>query len=118
MKRVASGESLAEIGHFRNVLEHEGIACFIKNEQLSGALGEVPFLECLPELWVLDDAEVARAERVLEALRRDDGGGGGDGDGGNGGRAGAATWRCSTCGEENESQFAACWSCGSADTSP
>ena len=101
MKRVATSESLAEIGHYRNVLEQQGIRCFIKNEQLSGALGDIPFLECLPELWVLDDADRARAESVLAELRRDVGGG--------------RSWRCPHCGEQNEPQFGACWNCGHRD---
>lgn len=98
MKRVATSESLAEIGHFKNVLEQNGVRCLIKNEQLSGALGEVPFLECLPELWVLNDIDLDRAEGLLTELRRE----------GTGGQA----WRCRHCKEENEAQFAVCWNCG------
>lgn len=100
MKRVASAESLAEIGHFRNVLEQNGIRCIVKNEQLSGALGEVPFLECMPELWVVRDGDLGRAEELLKALRRDETGG--------------AAWQCPQCSEQNESQFAACWNCGAS----
>jgi len=102
MQRVATSETLAEIGHYRNVLEQNGIRCFIKNEQLSGALGEVPFLECLPELWVLSDRDAGRAEALLKSLREDTGGR-------------AAAWRCPGCGEDNEAQFAACWNCGAQD---
>jgi hypothetical protein len=100
MKRVFSSESLAEVGHFKNVLEHHGIACVIKNEQLSGALGEIPFLECLPELWVLDDEQLSRAQRLIEQQREP---------------IAAPAWRCPECGEQNEGQFAACWRCGTAD---
>jgi hypothetical protein len=102
MKRVASADSLAEISHYRNVLEQDGIRCLIKNEQLSGALGELPFLECLPELWVLRDADAARAERVLKDLRRDDSGG--------------KSWSCPHCHEDNEAQFGVCWNCGHSDS--
>jgi hypothetical protein len=102
MKRVATAESLAEIGHYRNVLEQQGIACLIKNEQLSGALGEVPFLECLPELWVLDDADEARAEKLLAELRQE--------------VRGQRPWRCPACKETNEGQFAVCWNCGRRDS--
>lgn len=100
MKRVATSESLAEIGHYKNVLEQNGVGCIIKNEQLSGALGEVPFLECLPELWVLDDAELDRAEGLIADLKRE----GARGD----------DWRCPKCNQDNEAQFAACWNCGYA----
>jgi hypothetical protein len=100
MKRIATADSLAEIGHLRNVLEQVGIGCTVKNEQLSGALGEVPFLECLPELWVLNDEDFDRAERLIAELRRESPGG--------------QNWRCAHCDEENEAQFAACWNCGQA----
>ena len=98
MKRLLQSEFLAELTHFKNVLEQNGIRCVIKNEQLSSALGEVPFLECLPELWVLRDGDLHRAERLLNELKRDVPSG--------------ASWRCPKCHEENEGQFAVCWNCG------
>jgi hypothetical protein len=101
MKRLVTHESLAQLGHLRNVLEQSGIRCLIKNEQLSGALGEIPFLECLPELWVVRDTDLAAAEALLRGLRQD--------------AAPAASWICAHCGEVNEGQFAACWRCGAAD---
>jgi hypothetical protein len=102
MKRVTSSESLAQIGHYRNVLEQAGIRCLIRNEQLSGALGEVPFLECLPELWVLKESDLERAEGLIAELGHD--------------ATGGSNWRCAHCDQENESQFAACWNCGTAGT--
>jgi hypothetical protein len=102
VKRVATSELLAEIGHFRNVLQQNGIACVVRNEQLSGALGEVPFLECLPELWILNEADLGRAERLLAELRAP--------------AVAGEPWRCRHCGAENEGEFSACWSCERADT--
>ena len=101
MKRVASAESLALIGHYRNALEQDGIACIVKNELLAGALGDVPFLECLPELWVLRDADALRAERLLAELRAP--------------AVAGPPWRCAKCNEDNDAAFAACWSCGAVD---
>lgn len=101
MKRIATSESLAEIGHLRNMLEQAGIRCSIRNEQLSGALGEIPFLECLPELWLVDERRVAEAEAIIAAARR--------------AAPAAGPWRCAHCGETNEGQFAACWQCGRED---
>ena len=101
MKRLASHESLAHVGHLRNLLEQSGIACVVRNEQLSGGLGEIPFLECLPELWVLKDGDLARARALLSEMERTE--------------APRGPWRCRRCGEGNEGQFAACWRCGAAD---
>lgn len=100
MKRVASHESLAFLGHLRNVLEQSGIECLIKNEQLSGGLGEIPFLECLPELWVVRDEQLGAARSVLADLQRP---------------VTAPDWRCPACGESNEGQFAVCWNCSRPD---
>jgi hypothetical protein len=107
MKRVFRGRSLPEVGHLKSLLEQAGIRCLIKNEQLAGALGEIPFLECTPELWVLEDREALGAERIIaESI------------------VGAsvpitgAAWRCRRCGAQNEPQFAACWQCETSDTAP
>jgi hypothetical protein len=103
MKRVFRGSLLHDTAHLQNLLEQAGIDSFIKNRALGGALGDLPFLDCSPELWVMHDEQADRAAAVLrEALRPED-------------REGAAPWRCRHCGEDNEAQFAACWSCGRGD---
>lgn len=101
MKRVFRHDSVAEIGLLRGLLEQAGIACLTKNEALVGALGEIPFLECQPELWVVDDADRARAEAIISEHYR--------------GPPAHADWTCQACGETNEGQFGACWKCGAAD---
>lgn len=101
MKRVFRHESIAEIALVRGVLEHHGIACIVKNEQLAGALGEIPFLECQPEVCVLDDDDVERAEALIARHFAP---------------ADAHTaWVCAHCGETNEGQFGACWRCAALD---
>jgi len=100
MKRVTAHESLAYIGHLKNVLEQSGIACAIKNGLLSGGLGEIPYLECLPELWVIDDDDLSRATALIADLEEPS--------------ESTAQWHCSGCDELNEGQFAQCWRCGAA----
>jgi len=103
MKRVWSGSTLHDTAHLQNLLEQAGVGCFIKHRELGSAMGDLPFLECSPELWVLSDAQAGKAAAVIrEALRPDSG-------------APAARWRCSKCGEDNEAQFAVCWRCGQSD---
>lgn len=82
----------------KELLEREGVACLLRNEQLFAALGEIPFLECLPELWVVDDEVWPRARLLLDNWLREE--------------AQADAWSCPACGEWLEGQFGACWKCG------
>ncbi len=100
MKRVYSSPVSLMVGHLRNILEAEGIRCFVKNEFLAGGAGELPPTECWPELWVERAIDYQRAERLvresLAAEVRDE-----------------RAWTCPRCGEILEAQFSACWKCGS-----
>ena len=88
----------AEAGLIKELLEREGIVCLIRNEQLFAALGEIPFLECLPELWLVDDEVWPRAKLLLDSWLKNETGG--------------LSWTCPSCGETLEGQFGACWNCG------
>jgi hypothetical protein len=102
MKKVTTHESLAYIGHLKNLLEQSDIHCIVRNDQLSGGLGEIPFLECLPELWVLEDNDEGRAKTLLQEIEAPN--------------DSTGSWQCSHCAEINEGQFAACWHCGTQDS--
>lgn len=92
---------VSEVGLVRGLLEHAGIECFTRNEQLAGALGDIPFLECEPELWVLHDEDLVRAKRILAAHEAP--------------ACASVQWRCRQCGELIDGQFEACWRCGNPD---
>lgn len=100
MRKVYTAESLVEIAHLRNVLESAGIRCSVRNDRLAGVVGEIPFVECWPELWIGNPADLPRARDLIAELTR-------------AGPAGAA-WTCGGCGESIEPQFAVCWNCGHA----
>jgi len=88
-----------EAALLKDRLEQEGIACLLRNVDLSSALGEIPFLECLPELWVLDDEMLPRARTLLKGWMEP-------------GTEESPGWVCAGCGESLEGQFDACWKCG------
>ncbi|MGE5640486.1 MAG: DUF2007 domain-containing protein [Clostridia bacterium] len=94
MKRIFSTFNLAAAHHAKNLLEVEGIRSVVKNEILSSAMGELPPAECQVEVWILREADAARAEEILK--RKSEGG---------------EPWRCG-CGETCEAQFTQCWRCG------
>jgi hypothetical protein len=94
LKRVFSSYNQTAVYHARNLLQAEGIDAVVRNALLSSAMGELPPAECQAELWVVNDADAARAEEIL--YRRTPSG---------------PDWTCS-CGEKLAPQFTQCWRCG------
>jgi hypothetical protein len=99
MKRIYSAKDPLMIGHLKNVLATFGIKCVAKKLDLISAAGELPPIECWPELWVVDDEKVMKAKRILKktlaplaSVKR--------------------SWTCSGCNENIEGQFSECWNCG------
>jgi hypothetical protein len=97
LRRIYSSYNLAAVHHARNLLEAAGIRAVVKNEFLSSAMGELPPAECQVELWVLDDEDAARAERLLHNAA---------------GTQSDPDWACTACGELSGPQFTQCWRCG------
>lgn len=85
--------------HLKNVLEMQGIECDVRNQFLSGALGEVPAFECWPQLWVRHAADWPRAQEILNTHLEPP-------------ETGSEPWTCGDCGERLEAQFSECWQCG------
>lgn len=99
MKKLLSSLSFPEVGLLKSRLEEAGIACIIRNEQTSMAAGPLPYLECVPELWVLHDEDYARTQALLSEWEEQ-------------ANQPMTAWICPGCGEELEGQFVSCWKCG------
>lgn len=99
MQRVFTSSDPVLCGLLRSVLESAGIRCLLRNQYLHGAVGELPANECWPQVWVLDEADAPRAQRLIgETLPREG--------------ASGEVWTCPGCGEVLEPQFRQCWQCG------
>jgi hypothetical protein len=99
MKRLHSAKDPLMIGHLKNVLDNFGIQCITRNSDLISAAGELPPVECWPELWIIDDEKLGRARSILKktlgplhSVKK--------------------PWHCNGCGEVIEGQFSECWNCG------
>lgn len=95
MSMIYTSPDLVLVNHVRNLLESAGIEVTVTRRYLAGALGELPFTETWPQLWLRDPRDERRARDIIAASQR----------------ASTAVWRC-TCGELLEEQFTACWKCG------
>ena len=101
MKKLTAVDSIITINHYKNILTSEGIPSVIRNEHLGSIVGEMPFMEVWPQLWVENDLDYDRARQLIDAATILD-------------ESPASAWHCKSCKVENEGQFAACWNCGLA----
>ena len=99
MKKLYTTQNPLMISHLKNILETGGIGCVVKNSYLASAMGEIPPIECWPELWVLEDERYQEAQAVLKQTLAPVMGVKGP-------------WKCKNCGEMIEGQFSECWNCG------
>jgi len=97
MKLLMRCEHAIAAAHYAGALRAAGIDCEVRNTVLAGALGEIPFLECAPQIWLRSALDEARARELIEQLRQPVAG---------------ERWTCRQCGEVLEPQFAQCWNCG------
>jgi hypothetical protein len=99
MKRVLIAPTLLDAQLAVDALSSLGMTTHIFNANAAGALGEVPFMQAQPEVWIDDDTQEARAREALAGLRnappRDE-------------------KICARCGELNPGNFLSCWQCGGA----
>jgi len=96
--KVFENFDFSRVGQMQSLLESHGIATFIRNQYGSSVMGEVPFVEVVPQLYVLRERDVARALELLELDVPAE--------------ATAGDWVCPECGAEVEANFDTCWKCG------
>ena len=97
MIKVFEDFDYMKVGQMQSVLESNEIRTFLKNQFGFGGTGELPFVETVPQLYVLEDRDVERARELIRAHAPADSPG--------------ESWLCAGCGEENEGNFTHCWSC-------
>ncbi|WP_444997775.1 putative signal transducing protein [Aliikangiella sp. IMCC44359] len=101
MNKILSCENLLIINHYKNILEINDIPCFIKNELIQSAVGEVPAGIFWPELWVYDESNIQVATDLIKQICE---------------LKGLPDWFCPSCGEDNSGNFKICWQCNSSQS--
>ena len=99
MIKVFEDFDITLVGHYQSVLESQGIATFMKNQFGTSGAGELPFVEVIPQLWVLNDADAGRAGTLIKELHDSTG------------REQMQAWECPVCGTPLEAAFTQCWKC-------
>ena len=98
MIKVYEDFDFSRVGQMKSLLESHGIKTFIRNEYGSSVVGELPFVEVIPQLFVLEEKDVQRAKKLLDldAPRKEP----------------AEDWICPECGIDVDGNFSRCWKCG------
>jgi hypothetical protein len=79
------------------LLTDRGVRVRIFNANASSIAGELPIESSLPQIWVENPGDAARARDLIDEYLRASPSG--------------PPIRCPKCGEENPSSFEICWSC-------
>jgi hypothetical protein len=101
MKRVLQAPNLALATLWADQLAGAGVAASVQRAFASGIVGELPPDQCLPEVWVSDDAQLEPARALLAQWQT----------------LPHRVWACRSCQEIVEGPFESCWNCG-ADMPP
>ena len=99
MRKVYEHLEYPRVGHCQAILEEAGIPTLVKNLGASVGVGEIPFTEVFPELWVVEDTDYDRAIALLKEYTTP-------------APTSLGDWTCPTCGESVEKEFGECWNCG------
>ena len=83
-----------------NLLQQAGIEARVFNEHAQGGLGEIPFIQAYPEVWVMQPGDAEKARSVLAAYQAQ--------------IPSTETRMCPKCRESNPVSFDVCGSCAAA----
>jgi len=96
MKRLTRAPNLAIATMWADLLTNAGIAATVQRMYASSIAGELPPDQALPEVWITEDDELARARTLLHELRHPK----------------HRHWACPACHEIVDGPFEQCWNCG------
>ena len=102
MIKVFEDFDITLVGHYQSVLESNDIATFMKNQFGTSGAGELPFIEVIPQLWVLNESDSGRARALIKELHQPDS------------SEQPTPWRCPDCNTPQEAAFTHCWKCSAA----
>ena len=79
-----------------DLLAQAGLRACVQRYYTGSIAGEIPPDQALPEVWVIDDAELPRARQLLAELHAPV----------------HRCWTCPGCSERIDGPFEQCWRCG------
>jgi hypothetical protein len=98
MLRIYSAQTLPDAHLVRGLLAQAGIDARVFNENAQSVMGEIPFHQAWPEVWIMDEGDARQARELISQIERP--------------QAVSSAVFCPQCHEENPANFHTCWNCG------
>ena len=98
MKKIYSAANLIEAKIMLDLLSHAGVDARLFNENAQSGVGEIPFSNTYPEVWIMRDDDLERGRIVVNNYENSP--------------VETGVVHCAECGEENPRNFQLCWHCG------
>lgn len=96
MRQVYTNANRMLVLNVQNLLEQAGLKTLLRNEFAVGGMGELSPFDAWLEVWVVDDADFAKAKELASSSMSG---------------VDATPWICNRCRESNDASFDYCWNC-------
>lgn len=97
MKKLFSAQNITDAYLVQSLLAEANIKTHILNEYAQGGIGELPFTQAYPEIWIIEPSQYERAQDIVKAYEQRD--------------RDIKTIVCPNCSEPNPDTFEVCWRC-------
>ncbi len=98
MLKIYSAPTLPDAHLVLGFLAQAGIDARVFNENAQSVMGEIPFHQAWPEVWIMDAGDETQARELIRQIERP--------------QMSSEASFCPHCHEENPSNFHTCWNCG------
>ena len=98
MKKLYTANNLIEAQLIINLLGQAYVPAKLFNIHAQGAVGELPFTHAYPEIWIMHDDDLEKAQAVIHIYENSP--------------IEEGYVYCPACNEQNPRNFQLCWQCG------
>lgn len=98
MFKIYSAGNIQDAYLVQGLLNEAGIETRILNEFAQGGVGEIPFTQAYPEIWLINESDIKKANKLLSHFESR--------------HQQIEELICNQCNETNPDTFEACWHCG------
>ena len=97
MIKIYTAPTLPDAHLVLGLLTQAGIDARVFNENAQSVMGEIPFHQAWPQVWIMDEGDAKQARELIDQIERS--------------QVPSGAVFCPHCQEENPANFRTCWNC-------